>query len=780
MLGPSGQPLGRAMRGKPSHTPDPVARKVQPIGVAVVEGRRRLVLSAEAAAAVSASFQGQSVTSEFLTPEVMRLLSQDVTLEEVPDMETETTCAREEDVDLLPPAADFTFAELFAGIGGFRLGLEALGGRCVFACEIHGAAREVYSRNFAGELHGDLRSSKVPAHDLLVAGFPCQPFSALGNQPGLQAPQGQLFGEIVRVLRQCQPEAFLLENVPGLLHSNRGADMSAILAELRGAGYHVFHDVVNARSLTAQQRKRLFLVGFRGAGGAGGGSGFQFPEPAELGLLAKDVLDGDEELGEAVELYTISDQQLERLRTRSRMSRSLAWGDRKLETLISHYSVSVWKGLSQLVPRVSPSNPRLFTGRECARIMGFPNRFDLAKDRQMYPLFGNAVCPPVVAHLGAAILQRLGLAATEKTAQAVALQATRAEAETKAAQLAREMIDEQGVPESETATGPCPRSRPTWEEVALPRQRFVAPGAMKRGGFSVAPQQRRPPGLCGHDLTGRQFQRRRSCTELADPAAFSGSNLGAVLRGFARRLLAFLSMFAWWSSVPTKPTVAARANVIDVTEVKAKETAASVAAVAAVASQEDPVVPGMDAANLVVRLDSEPGVAGTELAEEKMRQTNQQVLQDLCGEGWSVRPIDAANGVFELTLPAVRYSMPMGVVSIPAPLFRAQVRDSDKTVGNYQERLIADIVLQNGDKMLGVELGFPFSSKFTISAAGWARCRVGREPGSVRCQALVEMGLQVPKVPGLTSILQFFVKSYANKSAHDCAVSLSKEAAYVA
>ncbi|CAJ1439265.1 unnamed protein product [Effrenium voratum] len=153
----------------------------------------------------------------------------------------------------------------------------------------------------------------------------------------------------------------------------------------------------------------------------------------------------------------------------------------------------------------------------------------------------------------------------------------------------------------------------------------------------------------------------------------------------------------------------------------------------------------MDAANLVVRLDSEPGVAGTELAEEKMRQTNQQVLQDLCGEGWSVRPIDAANGVFELTLPAVRYSMPMGVVSIPAPLFRAQVRDSDKTVGNYQERLIADIVLQNGDKMLGVELGFPFSSKFTISAAGWARCRVGREPGSVRCQALVEMGLQVPK-----------------------------------
>ena len=265
------------------------------------------------------------------------------------------------------------------------------------------------------------------------------------------------------------------------------------------------------------------------------------------------------------------------------------------------------------------------------------------------------------------------------------------------------------------------------------------------------------------------------------------------LRSFARRILALLSMFAWWNSTTSKAQRAVRAKALAaptepgtwrVDPIKATIDATPVTEVDALASaihsttaSEDatPHVPGMAAANLVVKLDSDPGIAKSEMAEEKMTQSDQEVLEDLCGEGWSVRPIDASKGSFEMTLPAVRYQMPMGVVSIPSPLFHAQVRNSSKMSGNYHERLVADIVLQNGDKMLCVELGFPFSSTFTISAAGWARCRVGREGNdSVQCQAFVEMGLQVPKVPGLTSILQFFVKSYANKSAKDCAVSLSK------
>lgn len=222
------------------------------------------------------------------------------------------------------------------------------------------------------------------------------------------------------------------------------------------------------------------------------------------------------------------------------------------------------------------------------------------------------------------------------------------------------------------------------------------------------------------------------------------------LRSFARRVLALLSMFAWWNSTTSKAQravtgaapaagIAGAWKVNPVVEVAQTDTnpvpsqnnttltTVAVNSNDAVNSQEDttqPHVPGMSATNLVVRLDSEPGIAATKVAEEKMKQSDQEVLEDLCGEGWGVRPIDASQGLFEMTLPAVRYQMPMGVVSIPSPLFHAQVRNSSKVSGNYHERLVADIVLQNGDKMLCVELGFPFSSKFTISAAGWARCNV--------------------------------------------------------
>lgn len=300
--------------------------------------------------------------------------------------------------------------------------------------------------------------------------------------------------------------------------------------------------------------------------------------------------------------------------------------------------------------------------------------------------------------------------------------------------------------------------------------------------------------------SGRSFRgqtpQRSYVTEV--PALSVTSRLGTwslALRSFARRVLAFLSMFAWWNSSTSKahraavpapkvmletPVALAPPKVIKTLPETPKVTILETSVVETADSMQstvedaEPHVPGMSETNLMVRLDSEPGVAVTQMAEEKMKRSDQEVLEDLCGEGWSVRPIDASKGSFEITLPAVRYPMPMGIVSIPSPLFHAQVRKSSKVSGSYHERLVADIVLQNGQKILCVELGFPFSSQFTISAAGWARCRVGREPGSVRCQALVEMGLHVPKVPGLTSILQFFVKSYANKSAKDCAVSLSK------
>ena len=168
-----------------------------------------------------------------------------------------------------PPAtATFLYAELFAGIGGFRLGLEALGGHCVFASEIDPFAAATYARNFGETPLGDIteiRTESIPAHDVLTAGFPCQSFSRAGAQKGLEDQRGDLFHEIIRVANAQQPRALILENVPNLIHIDRGHALHYIISELCGAGYHVRVQVLNAAALVPQHRERLFLVCFRDA-----------------------------------------------------------------------------------------------------------------------------------------------------------------------------------------------------------------------------------------------------------------------------------------------------------------------------------------------------------------------------------------------------------------------------------------------------------------------------------------------------------------------------------
>ena len=375
------------------------------------------------------------------------------------------------------PAA-FTFAELFAGIGGFRQGLEALGGECVFANEMQPECCAAYRRNYSEEreagpgesssglCEGDIRlvaDADIPPHDILVGGFPCQPFTAAGLQPGLGAAGGggSLFLEIVRILRACRPRAFLLENVPGLLSCDGGRAFATILESLEGAGYQVHSETVNARCLTAQSRNRLYIIGFRADDDAEGstssveaGRTFSFPFIPDLGLRAADILQSDEELAggglPSAESYTLTDTQFERLRQshswKTGGPNKLAWGNKVCRTLISNYGANVGNGNSQLVPRSPPHHPRRFTPRECARLMGFPDaaielgrpgmkecrqheeeeeggrgegeevegqqdtqcgdasRSTAAWFRNWYRILGNAVCPPVIAALGGAIL----------------------------------------------------------------------------------------------------------------------------------------------------------------------------------------------------------------------------------------------------------------------------------------------------------------------------------------------------------------------------------------
>ncbi|CAE7242847.1 dsaVM [Symbiodinium natans] len=324
------------------------------------------------------------------------------------------------------PAGNFTFAELFAGIGGFRLGLERLGGSCVFASEIEPHTRDLYTRNFghvpvvAGDIQ-EVHASDIPAHDILVAGFPCQPFSALGSQPAFDDERGLLFREIVRVLGAAKPRFFLLENVPGLLRCGRA--LATIMEELSSAGYEVRVETVNARQLTAQARKRVFFIGFRShASQASPPRSFELPRIPDLCLRAEDVLETEEEVKRSglLEDYTLTDEQFLRLQEsekwarRGGMASTLAWNDKVCATLVGHYGKTLRKGNSQLVPRPAPSKPRRFTPRECARLMGVPNSFKLTGRREdqtpgmwyraLYKMFGNSVSPPVVAALCGSIL----------------------------------------------------------------------------------------------------------------------------------------------------------------------------------------------------------------------------------------------------------------------------------------------------------------------------------------------------------------------------------------
>eukprot|EP00746_Dinoflagellata_sp_MGD_P028800 gnl/MRDRNA2_/MRDRNA2_16806_c0_seq1.p1 gnl/MRDRNA2_/MRDRNA2_16806_c0~~gnl/MRDRNA2_/MRDRNA2_16806_c0_seq1.p1 ORF type:complete len:413 (-),score=23.99 gnl/MRDRNA2_/MRDRNA2_16806_c0_seq1:315-1553(-) len=341
---------------------------------------------------------------------------------------------------------NFTFAELFAGIGGFRVGLQALGGRCVFASEISEACCDAYRRNFPQGtdpvLRGDIcfvDAADIPDHDMLVGGFPCQPFSAAGSQPGLQdAQRGQLYLEIARILREKRPRAFLLENVPGLLECDEGRTFEIIRKAFEvGGAYTVTVEAVNARNLTAQNRNRLYFVGILTSGFAEGHRLFDFPWMPNLNITFGDIAQSDAAIGGqgecvTVEDYTVKERQFERLRSSSKkkgdggsenavnrlLLRNLMWHERKSGTLISHYGCAVSRGNSLLVPRAFPHNPRLFTVRECARLMGFPDdsydpgspvtpRATEAWIFTNYRMLGNAVCPPVICALGGALLQAL-------------------------------------------------------------------------------------------------------------------------------------------------------------------------------------------------------------------------------------------------------------------------------------------------------------------------------------------------------------------------------------
>lgn len=184
------------------------------------------------------------------------------------------------------------FIDLFAGLGGFHMALKGLGHECVFACEVNEDLASLYEKNFGLRPHGDIRKldiSEVPAHEILCAGFPCQPFSKAGGQEGFACPQwGDLFDYIIQILRLHQPRYFIIENVPNLVRHKRGKTWRSIEHRLRLAGYSVSDKILSPHQFGVPQiRERAFIVGRRG-----GLTGFTWPEPSKkVKLSIRSVLD---------------------------------------------------------------------------------------------------------------------------------------------------------------------------------------------------------------------------------------------------------------------------------------------------------------------------------------------------------------------------------------------------------------------------------------------------------------------------------------------------------
>ncbi|KAJ3413170.1 hypothetical protein HDV05_008373 [Chytridiales sp. JEL 0842] len=355
----------------------------------------------------------------------------------------------------------FSYIELFAGIGGFRLALDPLGGSSVFASEISQSTKETYAANFGSDcLEGDITEIEtLPEHDILTAGFPCQSFCKAGDRKGLYDARGELFFEVVRVLHNNRPKAFILENVANLVTMDDGAVFTIIKYHLEEAGYHIHYKIIDASLYVPQTRLRVYIVGFLSAHSS---SRFQFPQPpTSPPPLLRSILDPNPDPS-----YTLTPAQLSSLKQSYTYKKNPEWRvarvDGRARTLMGRYKLGyrmysefvpvplpeVGKGLKNdddeepegVLDKVDDDNAqqeeeeeeeekeakdkgtveegkdlpyqlRFYTQQECARLMGFPDTFIMKSGKSpaatFYHQIGNAVVPLVVKAIAEEVLKAL-------------------------------------------------------------------------------------------------------------------------------------------------------------------------------------------------------------------------------------------------------------------------------------------------------------------------------------------------------------------------------------
>ena len=302
------------------------------------------------------------------------------------------------------------FIDLFAGIGGIRLGFERAFKydiACVFSSEIDTFATKTYANNFNDIPYGDItkiNEKSIPNHDIILAGFPCQAFSIAGHKKGFLDTRGTLFFEVIRIAKYHKPQVIFLENVKGLLNHDKGRTFDAIKESLNDLGYDIHYKLLNAKDYgVPQNRERIYIVCF-----LNNSSEFEFPNKINHIVKVGDILDDIVE-----DKYTISDK-LWAGHQRRKLEHKIKGNGfgysifNKQSIYTSTLSARYYKDGSEILIEQLNCNPRKLTPREAARLQGFPEDFKIVvSDVQAYKQFGNSVSVPVIEAIAKNILKIL-------------------------------------------------------------------------------------------------------------------------------------------------------------------------------------------------------------------------------------------------------------------------------------------------------------------------------------------------------------------------------------
>lgn len=328
-----------------------------------------------------------------------------------------------------PANPKFTFIDLFAGIGGFRIAFQNLAGACVFTSEIDKYAQQTYKANYGEQPHGDITLDETKAaipdgFDVLCAGFPCQAFSIAGKRGGFEDTRGTMFFHVASILKEKRPKAFFLENVKGLISHDKGKTLRTILSVLReDLGYYVPNpEIINAKHFgVPQNRERIFIVGFRGDLNI---TDYQYPAPLDIPVALEDVLEKEEVSSK----YYLSAQYLDTLKKhRARHEEKgngfgyeiippdgianavVCGGMGRERNLVQDLRLTDFTPKTNIKGEINREYIRKMTTREWARLQGYPDEFicNAVSDGQAYKQFGNSVAVPAIQATAERIVEKL-------------------------------------------------------------------------------------------------------------------------------------------------------------------------------------------------------------------------------------------------------------------------------------------------------------------------------------------------------------------------------------